>query len=184
MTAAHETGNWHTDALCAQVDPELFFPDTDRGEVFEEQVVAAKQVCGDCAVRRRCLEYALRVLPDGIAGGMTPGERAELRRERGVDLEFVPVELVPLVGVRERAAAGREAAATGVSASQLIRRFGVAHRTAHRWHADARRTRDTTPSASVRGMGEGSPAATGTPLRISTAIEALAGNRALEGNED
>ncbi|WP_098959405.1 WhiB family transcriptional regulator [Pseudonocardia sp. N23] len=184
MTAVHETANWRTEALCAQVDPELFFPETDRSGAFEEQVAAAKQVCAACAVRQRCLDHALRSLPDGIAGGMTPGERAQLRRGKGVDLEFVPVELMPRVGVMERAAAGREAAATGASTSQLVRRFGVAHRTAHRWHADARLTRNPNPSTSVPGVEEGSPAATGTPLRISTAIEALAGNRAPEGHED
>lgn len=176
MTAArNEVRNWRADALCAQVDPDLFFPETDRGAAFERQATAAMRVCAGCPVREQCLDYALHALGDGIAGGTTPEERVALRRQRGVQLDAVRLELLPPTGIRERAVAGRLAAASGASAEELMHRFGVVRETAQRWRADTRRT------ARTAGVGEGSPAATGTPLRISTAREALAGNAAPEG---
>jgi hypothetical protein len=200
MTAAYDSErHWRADALCGQVDAELFFPTADRGAVFEAQVAAAKRVCAGCPVRARCLDWALRALPEGIAGGLTPGERQALRRRRGLgEPEAALAELLPPSGlVRERAAAGRAAAAAGMGPAERARRFGVAVGTAHRWRTDARRsqtptTTTTSTSTSVVtsapavtvGVGEGSPAATGTPLRIFTARNALAGNRALEGDQD
>lgn len=65
---------WMADALCAQTDPEAFFPEKGGS------VAAAKATCGRCEVREQCLEYALRTRPKfGVWGGLT--ER-ELRRER------------------------------------------------------------------------------------------------------
>ncbi|GEL23382.1 hypothetical protein PSU4_23360 [Pseudonocardia sulfidoxydans NBRC 16205] len=182
MTAArNEVRNWRAEALCVQVDPDLFFPETYRGTEFDRQVFAAKRVCAGCPVRTQCLDYALRALPDGIAGGKTPVERTALRHQLGVELVDVRVGLLPPDGQRERAAAGRCAAAAGVCASELMRRFGVARETAQRWRTDAHRT-SQTPTCTT-GVGEGSPAATGAPLRLSTARQALAGNTAPEGHE-
>lgn len=45
---------WMRDALCAQVDPELFFPDKGGGSTQE-----AKKVCARCPVAAECLDYAL-----------------------------------------------------------------------------------------------------------------------------
>ncbi|ODU01352.1 MAG: hypothetical protein ABS81_20900 [Pseudonocardia sp. SCN 72-86] len=154
--------------LCPQkVQKNLFFPETDQGTAFDRQVTAAKRVCSGCSVLAQCLDYALRVLPDGIAGGTTPAERVSLRRRRGVELQEVRAGLLPPDGQRERAAAGRRAAAAGADASELMRRFGVVRETAQRWRSDAHRTSQTRTPA--RGVGEGSPAATGAPLRISAA---------------
>lgn len=61
---------WRADALCRQVDPELFFP--ARGESSAE----AKRVCRACEVREDCLRAALRnEETHGIWGGyrMTGG---------------------------------------------------------------------------------------------------------------
>ena len=45
MTAAYdEARDWRADALCVQVDPELFFPAAEHGAVFEAQVAAAKEL--------------------------------------------------------------------------------------------------------------------------------------------
>ncbi len=44
---------WQDRALCAQTDPEAFFP--EKGGSTRE----AKQVCRSCEVRAECLEYAL-----------------------------------------------------------------------------------------------------------------------------
>ncbi|WP_147116112.1 WhiB family transcriptional regulator, partial [Pseudonocardia sulfidoxydans] len=151
MTAArNEVRNWRADALCVQIDPDLFFPETDRGTAFDRQVTAAKRVCAGCPVRAQCLDYALEALPDGIAGGTTPAERTALRHRLGVELVDVRAGLLPPDGQRERAAAGRRAAAAGADASELMRRFGVVRETAQRWRADAHRTsRTRTPGRGV-----------------------------------
>ena len=45
--------SWQELALCAQTDPEAFFP--EKGGSTRE----AKRVCLSCDVRQECLEYAL-----------------------------------------------------------------------------------------------------------------------------
>jgi hypothetical protein len=72
--------DWRLDAACADVDPELFFPET--GQV--PQAAAAKQVCAGCAVRGPCLEAALhgpqaRDDHSGIFAGTTARQRVALR---------------------------------------------------------------------------------------------------------
>ncbi|MGL4177518.1 MAG: WhiB family transcriptional regulator [Dermatophilaceae bacterium] len=84
-TAAAEGGDWQVAALCAQVDPELFFPE-DGGSARE-----ALAVCLRCPVRAQCLEAALaRGERFGVWGGMTPGRLARLRRERRIAARSVP----------------------------------------------------------------------------------------------
>lgn len=64
---------WAVDALCAQTDPDLFFP-TDSAEV-----AAARRVCADCPVRQQCLADALAdPALRGIWGGTTRTERRRL----------------------------------------------------------------------------------------------------------
>lgn len=66
---------WQRDALCAQTDPEAFFP--EKGGSTRE----AKAVCESCTVRSECLEYALAHDERfGIWGGMSERERRKLRR--------------------------------------------------------------------------------------------------------
>ena len=48
-----EDNGWQERALCAQTDPEAFFP--EKGGSTRE----AKKVCLGCDVRAECLEYAL-----------------------------------------------------------------------------------------------------------------------------
>jgi WhiB family redox-sensing transcriptional regulator len=72
--------DWRLDAACAEVDPELFFP--DPGQV--PQAAAAKQVCAGCAVRGPCLEAALhgpqaRDDHTGVFAGTTARQRVALR---------------------------------------------------------------------------------------------------------
>ena len=69
---------WTTDALCAQVDPDLFYPET--GAPNRD----AKQVCAGCNVRAECLAYALANRERfGVWGGTTERERRRLRRAGG-----------------------------------------------------------------------------------------------------
>ena len=74
---AASTGDeaWRLDALCAETDPEAFFP--EKGGSTRE----AKRVCSGCEVRAECLEYALANDERfGIWGGLSERERRRLRR--------------------------------------------------------------------------------------------------------
>lgn len=67
---------WQADALCAQTDPEAFFP--EKGGSTRD----AKKVCGACPVKQQCLEYALSNDERfGIWGGMSERERRRLRKK-------------------------------------------------------------------------------------------------------
>ena len=66
---------WQEEALCAQTDPEAFFP--EKGGSTRE----AKRICSGCEVRAECLEYALANDERfGIWGGLSERERRRLRR--------------------------------------------------------------------------------------------------------
>jgi WhiB family redox-sensing transcriptional regulator len=67
--------SWQERALCAQTDPEAFFP--EKGGSTRE----AKRVCLSCDVRAECLEYALgHDERFGIWGGLSERERRRLKR--------------------------------------------------------------------------------------------------------
>ena len=67
--------SWQADALCAQTDPESFFP--EKGGSTRD----AKKICTSCEVRSECLEYALANDERfGILGGLSERERRKLRR--------------------------------------------------------------------------------------------------------
>jgi WhiB family transcriptional regulator, redox-sensing transcriptional regulator len=70
-----ELEDWQERALCAQTDPEAFFP--EKGGSTRE----AKRICAGCEVRAECLEYALAQDERfGIWGGLSERERRRLRR--------------------------------------------------------------------------------------------------------
>jgi WhiB family redox-sensing transcriptional regulator len=70
-----EPMEWQERALCAQTDPEAFFP--EKGGSTRE----AKRICAGCEVRPECLEYALANDERfGIWGGMSERERRKQRR--------------------------------------------------------------------------------------------------------
>ena len=75
-TDVEETAlGWQERALCAQTDPEAFFP--EKGGSTRE----AKKVCTGCEVRAECLEYALANDERfGIWGGLSERERRKLKR--------------------------------------------------------------------------------------------------------
>ncbi len=67
--------SWQERALCAQTDPEAFFP--EKGGSTRD----AKRVCLSCDVRSECLEYALAHDERfGIWGGLSERERRRLKR--------------------------------------------------------------------------------------------------------
>ena len=66
---------WRHAALCAQTDPEAFFPRVGTSPR------AAQQVCMACPVRTDCLTAALENNERyGIWGGTTETQRRRLRR--------------------------------------------------------------------------------------------------------
>lgn len=68
-----EPPEWVAQGLCAQTDPEEFFP--NKGGSSR----AAKNVCAACDVRLECLEYALvNEERYGIWGGLSERERRAL----------------------------------------------------------------------------------------------------------
>ncbi len=78
-----EIPDWRDSAACVLEDLDLFFPMSTVGRAAEQQIAAAKAVCGRCPVRQDCLEWALDVGPEfGIFGGRTEVERRRLRSER------------------------------------------------------------------------------------------------------
>jgi WhiB family redox-sensing transcriptional regulator len=67
--------DWQEQALCAQTDPEAFFP--EKGGSTRE----AKRICVGCEVRAECLEYALANDERfGIWGGLSERERRRIKR--------------------------------------------------------------------------------------------------------
>jgi WhiB family redox-sensing transcriptional regulator len=73
--SSEEVPDWQERALCAQTDPEAFFP--EKGGSTRE----AKRICSGCEVRAECLEYALAQDERfGIWGGLSERERRRLRR--------------------------------------------------------------------------------------------------------
>ena len=76
-----EEFGWQDRALCAQTDPEAFFP--EKGGSTRE----AKKVCLTCEVRDDCLESAL--MNDerfGIWGGLSERERRKLKKSAASDV--------------------------------------------------------------------------------------------------
>jgi WhiB family redox-sensing transcriptional regulator len=76
--------HWEKAALCAQVDPELWFP--ERGH----STLHAKQICGRCPVQAECLEDALAgSYPYGIRGGKSEHERRKIRKDRAAQTGYL-----------------------------------------------------------------------------------------------
>lgn len=72
---------WHLEALCAQADPEEWYPESRASNR------AAKAICNDCPVRQECLDFAMATESSylhrwGIWGGLTARDRENLARQR------------------------------------------------------------------------------------------------------
>lgn len=72
-----DTPAWMSQGLCAQTDPEAFYP--EKGGSSRE----AKATCGRCGVRDDCLTYALdHEERFGIWGGASERERRKLKKRK------------------------------------------------------------------------------------------------------
>ena len=73
--AEADAQSWQEQALCAETDPEAFFP--EKGGSTRE----AKKICTGCEVKAQCLEFALSYDERfWIWGGLSERERRRLRR--------------------------------------------------------------------------------------------------------
>ncbi|MFD9503453.1 WhiB family transcriptional regulator [Streptomyces sp. NPDC060035] len=81
---------WQDQAVCQSteynpVDPETFFPEPDE----THKITVAKSLCGQCPVRRACLDAALESNDtDGIRGGLTEEERGPLHEKLAHRLDY------------------------------------------------------------------------------------------------
>jgi WhiB family redox-sensing transcriptional regulator len=83
------------DPACANVDPELFFPqeiEITKLKVISkyEDLAAAKAICNSCPLKTPCLEYALNNSEIGVWGGTTEHQREDLRKQSSIRLARRP----------------------------------------------------------------------------------------------
>lgn len=72
---------------CATTDADLFYPpDEERGALTQQRYRLAARFCADCPVRVECATWGIAHELDGMWGGLTPKERAKIRRDRGIML--------------------------------------------------------------------------------------------------
>lgn len=78
-----EEMEWQGRALCAETDPEAFFP--EKGGSTRE----AKRVCQSCEVKAECLDYALANDERfGIWGGLSERERRRLKKQAALAIQL------------------------------------------------------------------------------------------------
>jgi hypothetical protein len=94
---------WQDHALCAETDPEAFYP--EKGSSTRE----AKQICNNCEVRGDCLEAAL-VIWSSVTGAQPDQccravdmSSTRCRAHRIADRQGAVVSAVPLVPTESRA---------------------------------------------------------------------------------
>jgi hypothetical protein len=75
------------EGICAQVDPELFFPEKGQSDLTR----AAIAICTGCPVRRPCLAEALAEEGSaaasnrhGVRGGCSPRQRTRIAQRQGL----------------------------------------------------------------------------------------------------
>lgn len=77
MIPVYTRPDWHADANCRGMDPELFFP--ARGESTKP----IKAICRRCDVQVECTAYALNNGEHhGIWGGLSEKDRRRIRSKK------------------------------------------------------------------------------------------------------
>lgn len=70
-----------TEAVCSQIDPDLYFPD-NLAEAMSRNVTTIKNLCFQCPLVSDCFEHAMRMtyLDDhGVWGASTAYERKQMK---------------------------------------------------------------------------------------------------------
>lgn len=121
---------WMQDALCAQTDPETFFP--EKGGKGADD---ARKICGACEVRDECLAFALRTRQEeGVWGGKSPRQRRRMLalpendQSQRTGLDGLTVE--------QRRVAVRDGLARGWTDKQIALQIGCTLRTVERVRTD------------------------------------------------
>lgn len=71
---------WMEQALCAETDPELFFP--VPGEKNTIRIATAKKICDACPVKGMCRRWGFRMNDRyAILGGLTANQRERTRKK-------------------------------------------------------------------------------------------------------
>jgi hypothetical protein len=105
-----------TRGLCAQTDPEAFFPDNGG------PTKAAKRICQGCEVRVQCLAYALKHRERyGVWGGLS-----ERERRRALAAQGTPSHKQQLSDTRRDTA--RRMHAAGYCKADIVRALGSDYR--------------------------------------------------------
>jgi WhiB family redox-sensing transcriptional regulator len=108
--------NFGPEAVCTEVDPDLFFSEGDA------DILKAKSICVGCPLVAACLDWAIRNEEFGVFGGTTPEERAALKRGS----EMLPTSTI-------QAWKAEKASILESSLKDASREFGVNERTVLRW---------------------------------------------------
>ena len=84
MLDTDEKLEWQEAGECRKLDNIIFFGEEGESELEKQSREAhAKSICGRCAVKEPCLEFAMETNQKyGIWGGLTDKERASLKRRR------------------------------------------------------------------------------------------------------
>lgn len=81
----NDTSAWRASALCAQTDPDLWFPPVGG------RPDAALEICDRCTVRAECDAFAeINAEPYGVWGGRNRSPRARRRRPPRVRVLWDP----------------------------------------------------------------------------------------------
>jgi WhiB family redox-sensing transcriptional regulator len=81
VATQHLDEAWQVRAACRGPQASAFFPPPqfERKDDKLARERRAKEICASCAVRRPCLDYAMRIRePHGIWGGLNEAERRAL----------------------------------------------------------------------------------------------------------
>ena len=137
---------WQEKAVCKStdhhtVDPETFFPEPDE----MDRIRAAKALCGQCPVRRTCLDAALEAGDaHGIRGGLTEEEREPLHEHLASRLDYSRVNAT-LTGrdihltKAERRAVVHAAYRHGITEQRLARLLKITEEHAQKLYRETRR---------------------------------------------
>jgi WhiB family redox-sensing transcriptional regulator len=73
--------DWMEQALCSEIDPELWFPDTQRHGSANDNT--AMRICRSCEVQMKCFNFAMENdIRYGIYGATTARQRRKLTKQK------------------------------------------------------------------------------------------------------